>query len=127
MKTHNTPKSPTAKLKPIFDEVFKYEIGDVVASSEQLVTDAAEIALNTQPVSKYSAESRYWAPPGPMTINGRHMEECYGGIQCHYRVTGLKDGAQVSMTLQEHQIVSYELALESRRKLVDARSAANED
>ena len=117
----NKPSCPTSYLRPVFNEIFKYAIGDVLASSEQVDADNAENQLNDR-LDEYSFKSRRWGAPIPLTVTGRHIEECYGGIQCHYRFSGVRlvDGTQMTLSMQEFQLVTYDDAIRSREKLIDA-------
>lgn len=129
LETRTNPENPTAKLKPVFDEAFEFQIGDIVCLREHVISDQGEMHVNAgHKTSRYGEVLKYNSPLG-VTITGRMMEECYGGIQTHYRLTGFTgvDGKQVVMTIQEFQVVSYEEALNTRRKLSAEFTKNNED
>jgi hypothetical protein len=121
LKTRTNPANPTALLKPVFDEAFKHQIGDIVCLREHVISDQAEMHVNEGRKPDRYGESIKYNPPLGMTITGRMMEECHGGIQTHYRMTGFlgNDGTQLSLTMQEFQVCSFEKALNQRRALRD--------
>lgn len=130
LETRTNPENPTSKLKPVFDEAFQHKIGDIVCLREHVISDQAEMHVNAgRKVDKYDLHGTKYNPPLGMTITGRMMEECHGGVQTHYRLTGFlgADGKQIVMTMQEFQVCSFETALNQRRKLRDEFSKQVEE
>ena len=117
------PENPTAKMKPIFDELFKFKIGEVVAHTHQIATDTAELVVNADRFeSSAMLESTKWNAPTPFTIVARWVEECHGGIQIHYSVHGNNSDGK----LFEFELVPYQEAVESRDRLRGALAKSND-
>lgn len=114
-----TIENPTARLKPIFDETFKFKIGQAVAFANAVAKYDAECDINEGIEQKYRGSSRYGSPP-PMYITSRWLEECHGGVQMHYGMScsvDVKSSSQVLVKVFEFELVDYKDAVDAARRL----------
>ena len=116
-----TVPNPTAMLTPMFDEHFKFKIGDLVCFSWLATAALAEQEINgLAKVGRYDPMPRMgFGSCGPMTVVGRRMEECQGGVQTHYLISGrvTPDGKQAVIIHQEFELMALSEAVESLKAL----------
>ena len=109
-ETVNLIRNPTSQVKAVFDEVFKYRIGDLV--NTKTILEAYKLALDLQ-----TAEARRYEPaklPYAMIVLERAMTECHGGIQMNYLI-GHGESNQ-NMKVTEFELVPYEEVAAVARK-----------
>ena len=101
-------------LASFMDQVFKFQIGDVVAAKVYVDGILADAALNVR-VDSYGGRTSW--PHGLMVV-GRVMEQCHGGVQLHYRISGLSaiDRGPV-LTLFEFELVPFADAIEALKRV----------
>jgi len=74
--------NPTERLKPVMDEVFRYQVGEVVS----LAVDDQRLMVEMEKNGPVDV-TRYRATPlVPLIITGRCILECHGGVQLMYEV-----------------------------------------
>ena len=102
-------ENPTAKLKPVLDETFKFAIGDVVALrlADEHVKAEFEIYGPYKP-SRYAEERRASVPPAGI-ITERYLQECHGGVQLQYRVRRYIEASkgELIQLMFEYELVPY--------------------
>ena len=114
------PFNPTETLVPVFNETFAFRIGNAVFPRNDF--DALKFQFeNTKP-------ERYEKPfvPAPLTVAGRRFDQCHGGVQMMYLVSGLttqERGGPISLPMHEFELVCFS----DVQKLVTARIKAIEE
>jgi hypothetical protein len=102
-------------LRTVFDETFRFKVGDVVV--EKTVAKEAERELNKEQKSLYGERRR--GPIG-VTVVARFAEECSGGVQRFYRCQGYtaqKDGGAILSTFAEIALEPYEAVMDIARAM----------
>lgn len=134
--TDNTVTNPTEQLRPVLNEVFRFKIGEVLTARHARMGIKHECELASIAGDALSLSAPIGTPP-KLTVTERIVTECHGGVQIHYRVSGLVDGNRgnpVIATMTEFELVPYGEALsilihraervrEARKEREDARKA----
>lgn len=90
----------------MMNALFSFKPGDLVMRRADHEAYAADAAANGQP-DKYARERV--RIPVPLTVLHRRVEQCHGGIQCFYVVSGRRqDGAIQLDTIADHEAVSFD-------------------
>lgn len=109
-------ENPTQKLAPVMAETFRYQIGEIVTHAVDHSRIADEIGLNeVAPYERIGITTK-------LQIVGRRIEECHGGIQLMYAVSGLqlrKDGGPVLSWFHEYELVPAPETVSLLRQLRD--------
>ncbi len=120
-------RNPTEKALPLFNELFKFQIGDLVEMRQIARGWEVDNELNpAEDEERYYSQSRLNSPPGA-TIVGRRLEECEGGIQAHYLVRNHPREADKAIAVAyffEWELVPYDDLVAIQRKRLDARHVA---
>jgi hypothetical protein len=118
-------ENPTGKLKPVFDETFKFHVGDLVAVRASMAMWAQEFELNgPRDRDSYRDIGRPVQSPMLLTVVERRMTECHGGVQLQYAVSGYQDtktGGPMSVIKFEYELMSPDDAMEIARKFKPAK------
>jgi len=102
-------ENPTAKAKPLFDELFKFAIGEVVALAAADEHIRAEFEINgPYKPSRYAEERRGSVAPAGTVIE-RYLQECHGGVQMQYKVRRYisAEKGEFNQMLFEYELVHY--------------------
>ena len=115
--------NPTNKLKPLFDEHFKFAIGEIVTYAWVKRSLEGEAELNVPPVLLKWERAQTQPPPIALVVTGRLLEECHGGIQAHYNLRGRlnREGTEALVRHHEFELVAYEEALNVVRRMKPTR------
>ena len=102
-------------------QLFKFKIGETVCQKVWVDGIRCEADLNG-PAASYN---RVGAPVGFMVV-GRVLEECHGGVQLHYRLSGTTSGGEPAdhVTRSELELVPIADAVEATRLAVPVRKPA---
>lgn len=113
-------ENPTAKMKPVLDELFKFKIGDSVVLREQFLQVETDLELNGPHENRYDR-----AKPGvAYMILERHVQECHGGVQIGYSVRSFNNEGSATITRYfEYELVPYSEAVELAKKLFPKKDA----
>jgi hypothetical protein len=101
-------KNYTADVKPLLDKIFRFAPGDLVVKRAQVERMRAEIEVNGRmKKSRYGDGRRVGIGPY-FTVLERRVQECHGGVQLFYVISGHQD----KETGGPHNVVcmAYELA-----------------
>ena len=120
-------KNPTPQILPILNELFKFKIGDHVFTRNDLVAHTTQFELH--PADSYEKLS----VPLPLTVTGRRLDECHGGVQMFYVVSGLSSsatGGPVATTFNEFELIDHQeivdLIKARARTIADLKTAKAE-
>lgn len=96
-----------AQLTAVFDEVFKFKIGDLVAFAVMGARGRLEIETMEE-VGRFERLGSYPA----MMVSARQLEQCHGGVQKHCAVTDVS-GSEATvrmMWVPEFELMAYDEA-----------------
>jgi len=122
-----TIENPTTKLAPVFNETFKFKIGETVQPRHLYDVYAAELELNGPRRDLF--DSRIGGGH-PLQIVERIMMECHGGIQLLYAVAGYqnaKAGGMQYNKMFEYELCSMEEFMDVARKHMPAKKVSKDD
>jgi len=91
-------KNPTEQLRPVFNELFRFKIGDPVSVRAFFEKWKLEFSANPQ----LKTYERLNSPPIVIVLE-RTVHECHGGIQMQYKVSGTSD---LNVVCPEFELVS---------------------
>ena len=115
--------SPPEEIAQLMNKVFRFEIGQVVALRIDFTSVEAEFILNSPHKEiKFDRQQRV-AQPVALTVIERMIQQCYGGIQLHYKVTGTPGASSV---LLEYELMDFAEAVEARKKFRSAGGQGKE-
>ena len=118
--------NPTTTLQPVFDSLFRFKIGDVVATYVEAKTFDGEREVNArdeEQSKRYEWTERRSRAPAALIVTGRRIDECHGGMQMFYSLTGYNStskGTIVDILLTEFALVPYDVARDAARAMVVA-------
>ena len=113
-------ENPTEKARPAFDACFRFAIGEVVCKTASLRASRQDVEIG----------GSRWPPGIPLlTVVGRRLDECHGGVQAFYIVHGyhdLKGGGPENVLVAEYLLESYDQAVTFMRKVAAVRDAEHD-
>lgn len=98
-------ENPTAKLKPVLDGVFRFQVGDAVVPRSTVEEVLSSVRMSNGHKHKIGRFGGSPAGARTMIIHGRRVEECHGGVQLMYLVRTW-DEKSAQMMLFEYELSS---------------------
>lgn len=117
--TMQGPINPTSELAPVIGRFFKFAIGDFVAIATVAQTAMESHELNQSYIERYPIRV---TPPHCFQIVLRRIDECHGGIQIMYGLSGYQDntGGPSIVWRYEYELLTRDEALTPFRVLAPA-------
>lgn len=102
-------KLTNVTMQEFMEQAFKFKIGELVAWNRNIVALRSEFELNGPRSSDRVFRERIGTPRAAQVIE-RWMQQCHGGVQLQYRLSGLEtaEGGPILTTAVEPELASFE-------------------
>ena len=86
------PRNPSDELSAPLEKAFRFGIGDIVATRTNVARYKARMFVSPKPARTEAWIEKALVPqisePLALQIIERRIQQCHGGVQIHYLVTG---------------------------------------